>query len=401
MKHFFTLLLLILLTPISHAQQISWDFSAGATTDGITKQNFPTMVVENGALKIVSNSGANPHIQFPIEGLDRDTYKYLHIRMKNETSHNSGLQLISKKANSSTDDYYNLIISSGDTEYVDYFIDMTKNQTNATSGVQDWSGVSPSGANLKFRPKDSVNNNGGAATANSQPVTFYIEKLAFLSSPPEFTSFPSFSTANHHMWHMSNGELSIENSQMKVTHNDGANKYTRFTLMGASVNATNSSLLIDLINNTDNDRLLVYYPDNSGNESSIAISLEPNSDAVQSVSAIFADFSGGSHIGFRVGLSSDSNKSVGGSMIVINNITFQTLSMQSVEQPMASIYPNPSSEKIFFTNVSRGSKVEIYDMNARRIKASILYSNSLDITDLDKGIYFVKTNNFSTKFVRN
>ena len=72
MKHFFTLLLLILFTTISHAQQISWDFSAGATTDGITKQNFPTMVVENGALKIVSNSGANPHIQFPIEGLDRE-----------------------------------------------------------------------------------------------------------------------------------------------------------------------------------------------------------------------------------------------------------------------------------------------------------------------------------------
>jgi len=66
-----------------------------------------------------------------------------------------------------------------------------------------------------------------------------------------------------------------------------------------------------------------------------------------------------------------------------------------------SIYPNPVNDKLFLSNFT--GEFLIHDVTGKSvIQGSISSTNSsVDVSELSKGIYFIKTDNTTTKFIKN
>jgi len=66
-----------------------------------------------------------------------------------------------------------------------------------------------------------------------------------------------------------------------------------------------------------------------------------------------------------------------------------------------SIYPNPVNDKLFSSNFT--GEFLIHDVTGKSvIQGSISSTNSsVDVSELSKGIYFIKTDNTTTKFIKN
>ena len=69
-----------------------------------------------------------------------------------------------------------------------------------------------------------------------------------------------------------------------------------------------------------------------------------------------------------------------------------------------SIYPNPTKDKIYFKDLKNISKVNIYDVQGRLVKTAISKDNYTDLSQLNKGIYFVEIfsngKSYKTKVVK-
>ncbi|WP_165852298.1 T9SS type A sorting domain-containing protein [Chryseobacterium pennae] len=73
-------------------------------------------------------------------------------------------------------------------------------------------------------------------------------------------------------------------------------------------------------------------------------------------------------------------------------------STKSVQLP---IYPNPIKNSEYLYLNKKVNEILIYNSEGRLIKKSNLKSNSILINDLLKGMYFLKTENTTQKFIVN
>lgn len=66
-------------------------------------------------------------------------------------------------------------------------------------------------------------------------------------------------------------------------------------------------------------------------------------------------------------------------------------------------YPNPANDRIFFDEkfVKNGEKIEIYNLQGKLVATKKTTGNYIKISDLQAGIYFLKTEKFSQKIVVN
>ena len=55
-----------------------------------------------------------------------------------------------------------------------------------------------------------------------------------------------------------------------------------------------------------------------------------------------------------------------------------------------SVYPNPAKDKIYFENINNISKINIYDASGKLVKSETPKNNSLDISSLKIGNYFLE-----------
>ena len=65
-----------------------------------------------------------------------------------------------------------------------------------------------------------------------------------------------------------------------------------------------------------------------------------------------------------------------------------------------SMYPNPSSDIVFFSNLNRTTTVKIYDINMRLVKSESIDSNQILVEDLNSGIYFVEVDGHVKKLIK-
>jgi hypothetical protein len=65
-----------------------------------------------------------------------------------------------------------------------------------------------------------------------------------------------------------------------------------------------------------------------------------------------------------------------------------------------SMYPNPSSDIVFFRNLNRTTTVKIYDVNMRLVKSESIDSNQILIEELNTGIYFVEVDGHVKKLIK-
>lgn len=59
------------------------------------------------------------------------------------------------------------------------------------------------------------------------------------------------------------------------------------------------------------------------------------------------------------------------------------------------IFPNPADHNLFIDGITKGSRVEIYSIDGKFIRA-VNYNNSISIADLPKGIYLIRLPEIST-----
>lgn len=87
---------------------------------------------------------------------------------------------------------------------------------------------------------------------------------------------------------------------------------------------------------------------------------------------------------------------------VVINPEYVVSGVNSPSSATLSISPNPVKDQLQFNGVSfNGELVNIYDLSGSLIKATQLYSEVLDVSDLMPGYYLVRTSTFGTaKFVK-
>jgi hypothetical protein len=79
--------------------------------------------------------------------------------------------------------------------------------------------------------------------------------------------------------------------------------------------------------------------------------------------------------------------------------SFTALSSTFENEKNLVVYPNPSSDCIYLNNVPESlTNVAIYSINGIQVMNLPLMDKKIDISQLAKGIYFVKVNNQVSKF---
>ena len=94
------------------------------------------------------------------------------------------------------------------------------------------------------------------------------------------------------------------------------------------------------------------------------------------------------------------------SVVITNTYLDCPSSINSFTPQIISIYPNPSANLVEFATDEKIIKIEVYDTGGRKLKVSYeIGTNSLDISNLKNGLYFVKLSNelnaYMGKFVKN
>jgi len=74
-------------------------------------------------------------------------------------------------------------------------------------------------------------------------------------------------------------------------------------------------------------------------------------------------------------------------------------------QAKVALYPNPVKEVLYFSASGKVIKAEIYDLNGRLMKTAAVSNNSVNVSNLSKGVYFIvlKTDKGTVKekFIKN
>jgi len=75
--------------------------------------------------------------------------------------------------------------------------------------------------------------------------------------------------------------------------------------------------------------------------------------------------------------------------LVVNVPLVSTVGVSDNETELVSVYPNPVHDELFITNVAEGSQVVIYNITGQVVKQTPLFGNSINVADLNKGLYII------------
>lgn len=202
----------------------------------------------------------------------------------------------------------------------------------------------------------------------------------------------------------SNEEIDDINVHLDITHASMGDLVVSLT----SPNGTTVSLLDQQCGIFDNASVII---DDKGSTPSCASSSPTLNGTVTAVGKL-SDFVGEDFVGdWILSVEDISTNGNGGSLdnFEIEICYSETLSVESNEMNLFSLYPNPASGlvNISLVNVSDNQKVEIYDISGRLINEVKLNSNSttqqIDISTLNQGIYLVKViqgnNSYTEKLI--
>ncbi|MFZ4931837.1 T9SS type A sorting domain-containing protein [Chryseobacterium sp. Mn2064] len=86
---------------------------------------------------------------------------------------------------------------------------------------------------------------------------------------------------------------------------------------------------------------------------------------------------------------------------VLNNANALSVKNQEIKKDNVSIYPNPVKDILNIKNAkSKDLPIEIVDASGRSILKTIVNENKVDISHLEKGIYYLNTGNTTHKFIK-
>ena len=86
----------------------------------------------------------------------------------------------------------------------------------------------------------------------------------------------------------------------------------------------------------------------------------------------------------------------------IVTITSSTLSLDDIDISSFMIYPNPTTDALCINGLKKSETVEIYSINGQQLftKTIDTNTNKIDVSKLSVGVYFLKINSESIKFIK-
>ena len=446
---------LLLIFPLFTFAQGPWNFIS--TTEGFTCNSSAgtlgahTVTQSAGDLRVdfVVGQGNNPIIRKADANIDADTnINFIEIRLKN-LSTISYLRLCPA---STTSNYGNVVISTADTAYQTYIVDVTA-----------WTG-NPIGIDIMCKKNNSTTA-GSAYTpvAGEYILIDYIKPLAYLVTPEvnvfnfdatteSFTNLTR-STAVQ-ATESSRGTLMINcttaastNGKVALSsllaHVEGTNKYAHITLKNTSTNTlfqlngkvgSVSTAFNPIQTYTTSDANYKTYDFDlttwdsgsqfpelnfgvkntwiatatyvigdiviSGNtyckNTSGANSVSPAVPQTDTANWVLCDATGavapavGAILGGALNINPLANSVYVDSM-VFDNVVPSALGTAEFENTIntISLYPNPAHEVLNISSTNSISKIEVYDMQGRNVASNNNASN-VNVESLVKGVYIVK-----------
>jgi len=321
------------------------------------------------------------------------TNNFVQIVLKNESS-NAYLRVSNLKSGGSGRVYENLDITTNDTEYKTYVLNM--------SGNDGWDGTEN---DIKLHIKADAGTNASFTGVEK----ILINSVTFTSATVEKNSY--LFDANTEGWSAVNASGSYSSGKLIVTPT--ADKFAKITLGGYHIDAgSNSYMHIVLTNNsTDDDEIRVilassnvsFDVDVSAASKTYDIDLSGAGDWTGNVSNI--------SLGFRdkdnaagVGKSSGTGTFEIEAITFDNNMTLATDNYNISTDLNYTVYPNPVNELLSIRSKKEISKIEIFNFLGQQI-ISTDEKTTVDVSKLTPGSYLVKIYNeeqiITKKFIKN
>ncbi len=286
--------------------------------------------------------------------------------------------------------YKNVDITTGDTEFKTYWIDIT-NGTNWVGTMND--------IKLHFK---ATGNTDYIVPNNPNNISIDIDKIEFASSVPTTEKHTyNFDTSDEGWNDLTRCDVAAVGGNLEVTLT-GADKNSKVGLTGFHINTTTNKFAhIVLKNNTNDDQLKLVYTSTVGSKT-IPLVITTMDAAYKTY-----DFDLGSAPEWTGNISDiklafdDVTTQEGNGVILVDKIVFDnkvTLRVKRNELTNFSLYPNPVQGKLNFTSQTDISKIEVYNLTGQRLlQLKSFPNNSLDVSSLRSGMYFVNVEDIESR----
>ena len=84
----------------------------------------------------------------------------------------------------------------------------------------------------------------------------------------------------------------------------------------------------------------------------------------------------------------------------IAKIDLNLLGVENIQKDYISLYPNPTSNSFILKGIEPNEEIFIIDINGKTLKSLKLSDEKFDVSDLEAGMYFVKSKNRYKKFIK-
>ncbi|TMM29090.1 T9SS type A sorting domain-containing protein [Polaribacter aestuariivivens] len=395
-----TTFLFLLLIPVLGFSQ-SWDFTNDAEGWSASSSD---LTVNATSVTLTTNGNSNPILVQDAAAVNAETNKIVAITVK-VSANGPTFMRASYPKDGGGRIYKSTVITKDDVDFKTYYIDVTN--ANWTGTVND----------VKIHFKEDNGSNGGS-DHTSTGETVEIDKISFISEiPREEKESYNFDT-DAEGWEPTGATIAVSSGVLTITPTVGeAAKIVQST---NNIDATtNKYVHVTYKNNsTTNDGLRFQFRHSGDNYTAYIGTNESINTSSTDFEVLTIDLTGktewtGLTQDFQLVIrdSNNGNKASAGdleidSIIFSNNATLST-NEEVLFTKNLSIHPNPATDIINIKTKNTISKVLIFDVTGKNIlNASNIKDNTLNISSLNSGIYFMKildSNNYKTtrKLIKN
>ena len=331
----------------------------------------------------------NPSYGNAATGVNTADVSWIGITMKNNDATGPDYMRVSYLKPTGGRVYKNLDITTGDTDYVTYWVDLAN--ANWTGTMDD----------IKIHFKAAGNTD---YILPATPISIDVDKIEFADQPSTtlLNSYMFDTDGDAEGFNAISGSISGPAGGV-ITFTPVPAKYAKIDQIAHHVYAENKYVHITLKNNSALNNQLRLVSAGLDGTKTMEISV---SDATEKTYTF--DLTGetdwtGDQL-FIVGIGSlEDGKAKDDGAAKFNSIVFDnTVSVNSTELVKFSMYPNPAKEILYIESPNTVSSVVMFDITGKQVlRLENLTNNQINISNLNPGIYTVKIesdhNNYTTK----
>lgn len=328
----------------------------------------------------IDGSLKNPTVKTTTAGVDTSVNKFVGITIRNNSTSGPNYLRISFPRTGGRV-YKNLNITTGDTDFVTYWVDLTN---------ENWTGIMDD-IQLHFKSEGNTD----YFLPNPQ-ATIDVDKIEFVAFIPTTLkeSFTFSIDGNTEGFEATNGSVSGPNGGV-LTFIPEALKFARIDQLLYHANATdNKTVTIVLKNNSPVNNQLRFIHSGGTITQLMSVSDADYKTYKFDLSEV-AEWTGNQKISIGIGISTgnDVGKAADAGNVEFKSIVIDNsvvLSNESFEKSGFTIFPNPANDQITISAINSFAKVILYNVLGKKVLESSNNSNILDVSSLNSGIYLVK-----------